>query len=260
MLKNIILLIFCFTFAASAQDGLIKTYFPNGKVETEINYVNKVREGSAKIYYDNGNLHQEFSYINGKVEGLVKEYYPTGKLKLTYIIEDGKKEGQESLFKEDGTYLSDILYEKGKRVIENTIPAETAADTNIQKTGNPKEENSEYIPPTLSEVTNKPDSVYSNAELMPEPVGGMDAIYKRLVYPKPAIDKKIEGVVKIEASINEFGDVTESKILNDIGAGCGESAKITIFYTRFKPGLQRGKPVNTKLIIPVTFKLPEQVK
>jgi TonB family protein len=260
MLKNIILLIFSFAFVTTAQDGLIKTYFPNGKVESEINYINKIREGAAKIYYDNGNLRQEYSYINGKVEGLVKEYYESGKLKLTYIIEDGKKDGQESLFKEDGTYLSDILYERGKRVIDNTIPVETTADTNIQKSGNPKEENSEYIPPTLSEETNKTDSVYSNAELMPEPVGGMDAIYKRLVYPKPAIDKKVEGVVKIEAMINEYGDVTESKILNDIGSGCGESAKITIFYTRFKPGLQRGKPVDTKLIIPVTFKLPDQVK
>jgi TonB family protein len=256
MLKKIIPIIFIFAVSVSAQEGLVKTNYPNGKIESAINYINKIREGAAKFYFDNGNLRQEFSYINGKVEGLVKEYYETGKLKLTYIIEDGKKEGQESLFKEDGTYLSDITFENGKRVIDKTLSLE-AADTTIKNSGNPKEENSEYIPPVIAEDTVSADSAYINAEIMPEPVGGMNGIYKRLVYPESAKEKKIEGVVKIEALVNQSGDVVEAKILKDIGYECGESAKITIFYTRFKPGMQRGKPVMAKIIIPIEFKLPK---
>ena len=103
--------------------------------------------------------------------------------------------------------------------------------------------------------TVKADSVYAIAEVMPEPVGGMDGIYKRLVYPQSAKENKIEGIVKIEALVNQSGDVIDAKILNDIGYECGESAKITIFYTRFKPGLQRGKPVMARIIIPIEFKL-----
>jgi TonB family protein len=234
---------------------LVKTYFPNGKTESEIFYVNKIREGAAKFYYENGNIRQEFSYINGKVDGLVKEYYENGKLKLTYNIENGKKEGRVSIFKEDGTFLTDIPYERGKRVVENLPFIEETQDTSIKKTGNPKEENSDYVPPVIAEDSNKTDSVYTNAEVMPEPVGGMSGIYKRLVYPQLAKENKVEGVVKIAAVVNHSGDVIDAKILNDIGYECGESAKITIFYTRFKPGLQRGKPVMARTIIPIEFKL-----
>ena len=255
MLKQIILIVILFAFVTSAQEGLVKTYFPNGKTESEIFYVNKIREGAAKFYYENGNIRQEFSYINGKVDGLVKEYYENGKLKLTYNIENGKKEGRVSMFKEDGTFLTDIPYERGKRVIENLPFIEEASDTSIKKTGNPKEENSDYVPPVLAEDSIKADSVYTTAEVMPEPVGGMTGIYKRLVYPQSAKENKVEGVVKIQALVNQAGDVIDAKILNDIGYECGESAKITVFYTRFKPGLQRGKPVMARTIIPIEFKL-----
>jgi TonB family protein len=255
MLKKIVFVIFIFTSIISAQEGVVKTYFPNGKIQSEITYINKIREGSAKFYYDNGNLRQEFSYINGKVDGLVKEYYESGKLKLTYNIENGKKEGRVSMFKEDGTFLTDIPYESGKRVIENLPFVEETPDTSIKKTGNPKEENSDYVPPVLAEDSIKADSVYTNAEVMPEPVGGITGIYKRLVYPQSAKENKVEGVVKIQALVNQAGDVIDAKILNDIGYECGESAKITVFYTRFKPGLQRGKPVMARTIIPIEFKL-----
>jgi TonB family protein len=191
------------------------------------------------------------------VDGLVKEYYESGKLKLTYNIVEGKKEGPVSLFKEDGTFLTDINYERGKKVVENLPFAEETPDTSIKKTGNPKEENSDYVPPVISEESVKADSVFANAEVMPEPVGGMEGIYKRLVYPQQAKENNIEGVVKIEAMVNQSGDVMDAKILNDIGYNCGESAKITIFYTRFKPGLQRGKPVMSRIIIPIEFKLPK---
>jgi TonB family protein len=255
MLKQIILIVILFAFVTSAQEGLVKTYFPNGKTESEIFYVKKIREGAAKFYYENGNIRQEFSYVNGKVDGLVKEYYENGKLKLTYNIENGKKEGRVSIFKEDGTFLTDIPYERGKRVIENLPFIEETQDTSIKKTGNPKEENSDYVPPVIAEDSTKADSVYTNAEVMPEPVGGMSGIYKRLVYPQSAKENKVEGVVKIAALVNQAGDVIDAKILNDIGYECGESAKITIFYTRFKPGLQRGKSVMARTIIPIEFKL-----
>ena len=257
MIKKTVYFIFIFATIISAQEGPVKTYFANGKIQSEITYLNKIREGEAKFYYENGNIRQEYSYVNGKVEGLVKEYYENGKLKLTYNITDGKREGPVSLFKEDGTFLTDISYEGGKRVTENNAITEAAPDSIINKTGNPKEENSDYVPPVISEESIKADSIYTAAEVMPEPVGGMERIYKRLVYPQQAKDNKIEGTVKIQAVVNQSGDVTDAKILNDIGYECGESAKITIFYTRFKPGLQKGKPVLARIIIPIEFKLPK---
>jgi TonB family protein len=259
MLNKIITITFIIASYTFSQDGLVKSYFPNDKIESEINYVNKVKEGPAKYYYPNGHIRQELSYVNGKVDGLVKEYFENGILKLTYTLENGKKEGRASIFKEDGTFLTDIPYSRGKRIIETLNYNTVEADTGINIAENVGEEKSETVPPLIAEDTIKTDSVYATAEVMPEPVGGMNGIYKRLVYPKPAQEKNVEGVVNIEVLINQAGDVVESIILNDIGYGCGESAKITLFYTKFKPGLQRGKPIMIRMVIPVTFKLTSKI-
>ena len=44
-------------------------------------------------------------------------------------------------------------------------------------------------------------------------------------------------------------------VLKGIGAGCDEAALNAVLKTKFKPGKQRGKPVNVQVSIPVIFKL-----
>jgi outer membrane biosynthesis protein TonB len=141
----------------------------------------------------------------------------------------------------------DITYEQGKRIFETTPPidASTASDTTIKNTTNPL---------VIAEVWISPDSVYSSADVLPEPKGGLDGISRRLFWPIEARENKVSGIVKIEAVINENGDVIEDKILEDIGYSCGEAAKITVFYTKFKPGLIKKTPVKVRMIIPVEFK------
>lgn len=239
------------------QQGLVKSFYKDGKIESEINYSNNIRNGEAKLYFENGKPKQALTYVNGKVDGLVKEYYENGNLKLTYTITNGKKEGSVSFYKEDGTFLNDLTYEQGKRIFENTPPLEDIAkqdsmaiDTTIKIAGNSGSSNT----PVIADVVISPDSVYSNPDIMPEPKGGFNEISKRLYWPQAAKENKVNGTVKIEAVINEYGDVIEDKILNDIGYSCGESAKITVFYTKFKPGSLKGIPVKVRMIIPVVFK------
>ena len=55
------------------------------------------------------------------------------------------------------------------------------------------------------------------AEVMPEPVGGISAIQKRVVYPEIARRAGIEGKVYVQALIDENGDVVKTKILKGIG-------------------------------------------
>jgi hypothetical protein len=245
------LVLFCSTLIFP-QQGLVKTFYKDGKVESEINYSNNIREGDAKFYYENGSIKRDLTYVNGRVDGLVKEYYENGKLKLSYTITNGKKEGPVSFFKEDGSFITDITYEKGKRIFDSTIPAEetTASDS----TNKAKVNNIASNHPAIEEEQVNPDSVYSKPDVMPEPKGGFDGISRRLFWPKEARENKVSGIVDIEAVINEHGDVEEDKILGDIGFNCGEAAKITVFYTKFKPGLKHGIPVKVRMVIPVEFK------
>ncbi len=276
MARHFILIILMLTpFSSDAQEGLVRTYYPGGQVESEINYVRNVREGEAKFYYENGNLKEERIYVNGKVEGLVNIYYENGNLREMFLIEDGKREGPTTLFNEDGTYLTDIFYTAGKLYIETPVyeepvKTEVAAIDEVplnernNSTGNnlpkrdikPKKTTDPSLPPAPVDDNAETDpAYYLTAELMPEIVGGMGNLYRRLVYPEEAKKKRIEGVVNVMAFINENGDVVKAEAVDGIGYGCDEAARIAVYYSRFKPGQIRGKPVKVQMIIPVEFKL-----
>jgi antitoxin component YwqK of YwqJK toxin-antitoxin module len=42
------------------KNGLIKTYYKNGKLEVECEYKNNVKEGIYKYYYENGQLNRKY--------------------------------------------------------------------------------------------------------------------------------------------------------------------------------------------------------
>ena len=92
-------------------------------------------------------------------------------------------------------------------------------------------------------------------EEMPEPIGGITAIQKKVSYNDIAIRIQLEGTVVIEAIIDKEGNVIEARIARDIGGGLGESALNAVLATKFHPGKQRGKPVKVKVKIPVKFVL-----
>jgi protein TonB len=90
----------------------------------------------------------------------------------------------------------------------------------------------------------------------PQPIGGFEAIQKKLVYPEIARKAGIEGQVTVYAHINERGEVINTKILVPLGnSGCNEAAVTAIKAVKWKPAKQRDKPVAVWVSIPVKFKL-----
>ena len=111
-------------------------------------------------------------------------------------------------------------------------------------------------PPKEDKKIVEEEPVYFVAvEEMPEPVGGIAEIQKKIVYPEIAKRAGVEGKVYVLAFVNEQGTVTDAKIIKGIGAGCDEAALDAVKKTKFKPGKQRGKPVKVQVSIPVVFKL-----
>lgn len=258
-MKKIFLGILLYANIALSQDSPVKTYYPNGNVESEISYNESVREGEAKFYYENGTLKEERLYVNGKVEGLVKTYHPNGKLKELINIEDGKREGPTSVFDEEGNYVNDIYYEHGIQFVEkkNIYVIEEPKKEIVQNrnTKKPKEQNYEFPPLEEEKIVEDNSKIQDSVEVMPEPVGGFEAIKKKLIYPAKAKEEGIEGIVEIEITVDEFGEVQKADVVKGIRPDCDESACIAVYYTKFKPGLQRGKPVKVQLIVPVEFKI-----
>lgn len=109
-------------------------------------------------------------------------------------------------------------------------------------------------PPKENKIEEEEPPYFVAVEQMPEPLGGLAEIQKRVVYPNVALQTGIEGKVFVRALINEAGVVTQTEILKGIGAGCDEAAADAVAKTIFKPGIQRGKPVKVQMTIPIVFK------
>lgn len=269
MLKYTAIIFIILSLKIFAQEGLVKSYYDNGKLKSEINFSNNVREGDAKFYYENGNIKEERNYNNGKVEGLVKKYSREGKLEEVFNIENGRRQGPTSLYDSAGIYLSDIDFENGVKATDTSGEDELAASNSKPEEHKPAENKpanisaqknspSSYLPPAETgedDKANDDPAYYLTAEVMPEPIGGFEALQKRLFYPSLAKQKKIEGTVKVLTFINKYGDVTKADVVQGIGYGCDESARTTVFYSRFKPGLVKGKPVNVQMTISLKFQL-----
>ena len=268
----VVLFVLLLSMVAFPQDGLIKSFYSNGNVKSEINYRDSVREGEAKFFSENGKIKEERIYANGRVEGLVKIYSDSGNLKEAFVIENGRREGPTNIFDENGIYVSDVYYEAGKLVTKpvnedyyasskdltesNTTDVKVEnAETNPKITKPKKTSDELLLPPVIEEEKMENDpAFFATIEVMPEPVGGIEAIYRKLIYPSAARNNGIQGTVKVQAFIDEYGEVMEAEVVEGIGYGCDDVARDAIYYAKFKPGLQKGKPVRTMIIIPIEFK------
>ncbi len=96
-------------------------------------------------------------------------------------------------------------------------------------------------------------------EVQAKPIGGYESFYdqlsKSLKYPKLAQRNQITGKVFVEFVVDKTGAVINLKILKGIGSGCDEEALRVLAKTRWEPGRQRGKPVKTRMAMPINFTL-----
>ena len=90
----------------------------------------------------------------------------------------------------------------------------------------------------------------------PIPIGGYEAIMENLVYPEIAQEAGIEGMVVIQAFVDEEGNVTHTAIqFGLMGTGLAEAAIKAIAKTHFEPATLKGEPVGVWIAIPVGFRL-----
>ena len=90
----------------------------------------------------------------------------------------------------------------------------------------------------------------------PEPIGGYEAIQSKLVYPEIARKASIEGKVVIQAKIGVDGKVNKTVIVISLGPnGCDEAAAAAINAVKWKPAMQRDRPVEVWVAVTVDFRL-----
>ncbi|NTW34303.1 MAG: energy transducer TonB [Bacteroidetes bacterium] len=102
------------------------------------------------------------------------------------------------------------------------------------------------------------DKIFVSTDILPEFVGGIEALYKWLYdntkYPQLARETGISGTVYVSFVIEKDGSVTDINLMNNIGGGCGEEAlRVINLMPKWKAGRQNNRPVRVKLNLPIKF-------
>jgi len=116
----------------------------------------------------------------------------------------------------------------------------------------------EYVPIEIveEEVDNTPPMRF--VEEMPEPIGGLDAMYaflqSNLKYPEVARNNGISGQVFIEFVVEKDGTIGNVKVLVGVYPELDQEAvRVVKLLPKWKPGKQMGKPVRCFYNIPIRF-------
>lgn len=113
-------------------------------------------------------------------------------------------------------------------------------------------------PPAMPEMEEEiEEEIFVVVEQMPELIGGLQSIQKLIRYPQMAIMAGIEGRVIVQFVIDQNGNVRDPVVVRGIGGGCDEEAIRAVKQAKFVPGRQRGKPVQVRYSLPITFSLTD---
>lgn len=97
------------------NEGLIKQYYDNGSIMSEVMYKDGVKNGRYRSWYDNGQLHGEGTYKNDSLVGAAVLYYKNG-IKNSELAwnENHELHGPSRFWNESGILLDSGRYRNGK--------------------------------------------------------------------------------------------------------------------------------------------------
>ena len=116
------------------------------------------------------------------------------------------------------------------------------------------------VPKKYLDKSYNEDHIFVAVETLPEFPGGSEELIKfiqeKLVYPKEAEEKRIEGRVIVSFVVEKDGRATNITILRGVAPMLDKEAiRIIALMPRWIPGKQNGKVVRVRYEMPIKFKL-----
>lgn len=115
--------------------------------------------------------------------------------------------------------------------------------------------------PVAPHVYCEPNTLHNSYELQdpPEYPGGYKNFIRfldsQIRYPKAALKAQIQGNVYVSFVIEKDGSLSSQKVSRTLGYGTDEEAISALKLSpKWKPGLEKGKPVRTIQSLPILFK------
>ncbi|WP_084370927.1 toxin-antitoxin system YwqK family antitoxin [Reichenbachiella faecimaris] len=98
------------------REGLLMTYFPNGKLKYTENYRQNKLDGTVKRWSQEGGyqLLAQLSYKSGKLHGEQKKWFSSGELHKLMHMNMGQEEGRQQAFRKNGVVYANYEAKNGR--------------------------------------------------------------------------------------------------------------------------------------------------
>ncbi len=172
---------------------------------------------------------------------------------------DGVQVKSKLLFKIPFMLNGKILYatpspksekKKDLTVVSNNLSVNTLDENNniIVKNKVAKNNRSETLK-TETQIKNFDCDI----DICAKPKEGIKGILDNFVMPSIVKRKGLEGEIIVEAVVDIYGNVRDTKVLKKLGYGCDIAVEVALLQTKFEPGILASKPVRSKvkIIVPI---------
>ena len=110
------------------------------------------------------------------------------------------------------------------------------------------------------EVIEQSDKVFEVVDEMPSFPGGQSALFdfmaKNIKYPEVAEDNGIQGRVLVTFIVKKDGSLSDVRVAKSVDPSLDkEAVRLVKSMPKWNPGIHRGRYVNVKFTVPVTFRL-----
>ncbi len=118
-----------------------------------------------------------------------------------------------------------------------------------------------YQPQGVEEEEPEEQTIFEVVENMPEfPDGGLPGLMrylsKNIKYPTISQEQGTQGRVTVQFVVNKDGSIVDAKVIRGVDPYLDKEAiRVISGMPKWKPGMQRGKPVRVKYTVPVMFRL-----
>ena len=112
----------------------------------------------------------------------------------------------------------------------------------------------------LVQTEDASDKIYDKVEELPAFPGGEVALMRflsdNMKYPKVARESGIQGRVVVQFVVGSDGSICNAKVIRGIDPYLDKEAlRVVSVMPRWKPGMQKGKPVSVQYTMPLMFRL-----
>ena len=104
----------------STQKEVKQSFFSNGNLEYEAEFINEKLDGKSQVWLEDGTLFSISKYSNNQPHGIWKKFHPNGELMFEVNYEYRQKHGMERWYYDNGNLKSEQEFDFGISILEIT--------------------------------------------------------------------------------------------------------------------------------------------